>query len=84
MLCLLSSNLASLGIPYLLLNGKTTLIKRKKYLKQFQEDEEKKVFLLSLKACGEGLNLTSANNLILVDPWWNPAVEDQAIMRVYR
>jgi len=53
-------------------------------LKQFQEDEEKKVFLLSLKACGEGLNLTSANNLILVDPWWNPAVEDQAIMRVYR
>ena len=37
-----------------------------------------------MKAGGEGLNLSIANNLILVDPWWNPYVEDQAIMRVYR
>jgi DNA repair protein RAD5 len=67
-----------------LLNGQTTLTKRNKFLKQFQEEADKQVFLLSLKAGGEGLNLTAANNLILVDPWWNPAVEDQAIMRVYR
>ena len=59
----------------------------------FEEDPECLVFIISLKAGGEGLNLVAANNvllgtisiiLILVDPWWNPAVEDQATMRAFR
>jgi SNF2 family DNA or RNA helicase len=43
-----------------------------------------KVFLISLKAGGVGLNLAEANSVFLMDPWWNPAIEQQAIDRVYR
>jgi len=58
--------------------------KRAKVLKQFEEDKSIKVFLISLKAGGVGLNLVSANHVFLVDPWWNPAVEEQAIQRIHR
>ncbi len=53
-------------------------------IRQFQEDEATRVFLISLKAGGTGLNLTAADYVFLVDPWWNPAVENQAIDRSYR
>jgi SNF2 family DNA or RNA helicase len=53
-------------------------------VEQFQEDEQIRVFLISLKAGGVGLNLTQADYVYLIDPWWNPAVENQAIDRVYR
>jgi SNF2 family DNA or RNA helicase len=53
-------------------------------VQSFQEDAEKRVFLISLKAGGTGLNLTEADYVFIVDPWWNPAVENQAIDRCYR
>ncbi|MDQ1354061.1 MAG: hypothetical protein QG657_4370, partial [Acidobacteriota bacterium] len=51
---------------------------------RFQEDENKRVFLLSLKAGGVAINLTAADYVIIFDPWWNPAVEAQAIDRSHR
>ena len=57
---------------------------RKKSLAQFSEDSNTKIMLISLMAGSVGLNLVSANNVILVDPWWNPAVEEQAIERLHR
>jgi hypothetical protein len=53
-------------------------------VRKFQEDEQASVFLISLKAGGSGLNLTAASYVILYDPWWNPAVENQAIDRAHR
>jgi len=50
----------------------------------FQEDESVRIFLISLKAGGLGLNLTKADYVFLLDPWWNPAVEQQAIDRAHR
>jgi len=50
----------------------------------FQTDESIKIFLISLKAGGVGLNLTAADYVYIVDPWWNPAVEQQAIDRTHR
>lgn len=67
---------------YSLLTGKTT--KREKVIKSFQEDSENRIFLISLKAGGVGLNLTSADYVFILDPWWNPAAENQAINRAHR
>ena len=53
-------------------------------MNQFQEFESPSVFLLSLRAAGTGLNLTSASYVVIYDPWWNPAVEAQAIDRTHR
>ncbi|NQZ58234.1 MAG: SWF/SNF helicase family protein, partial [Lentisphaeraceae bacterium] len=64
------------------LDGKTA--DRAAVVKEFQEDEECKVFLISLKAGGVGLNLTAASYVFLLDPWWNPAIEAQAVDRAYR
>ena len=64
------------------LDGKTT--KRAAKVKNFQENDDVKVFLISLKAGGSGLNLTAAQYVYLLDPWWNPAVEAQAIDRAHR
>ncbi len=57
---------------------------REKEVTNFQQSEEVKVFLISLKAGGVGLNLTSADYVFILDPWWNPAVENQAINRAHR
>ncbi|UZD21344.1 DEAD/DEAH box helicase [Algoriphagus halophytocola] len=70
------------GIPYAYLDGTTK--DRQEQVEKFQEDEEIKVFLISLKAGGVGLNLTKAEYVFLLDPWWNPAVEAQAIDRAHR
>jgi SNF2 family DNA or RNA helicase len=53
-------------------------------VRRFQEDENCRLFLISLKAGGLGLNLTAAEYVFLLDPWWNPAVEAQAIDRAHR
>lgn len=70
-------------IPYLSLDGSTTKQNRQRLVDQFQTDNTP-VFLISLKSGGTGLNLTSANYVIHLDPWWNPAVEDQATDRTHR
>ena len=69
-------------IPYAYLDGGTK--DREKEVDKFQNSEEIKVFLISLKAGGVGLNLTAAEYVFLLDPWWNPAIEAQAIDRAHR
>lgn len=82
MLSLIKERLENEDISYEYLDGKTR--NREEKVKSFQENNEVKVFLISLKAGGVGLNLTAAEYVFLVDPWWNPAVENQAIDRCYR
>ena len=82
MLDLIKKELHREHISYAYLTGSTR--NRPEVIRQFQEDEETRVFLISLKAGGTGLNLTAADYVFLVDPWWNPAVENQAIDRSYR
>ena len=71
-------------IPYVRLDGATPTPTRKKLVNQFQESEQPSIFLLSLKAGGQGLNLTKASYVFHLDPWWNPAVENQASDRAHR
>jgi superfamily II DNA or RNA helicase len=82
MLHLIANRLTTVGIEHLLLTGQTE--NRDELVAQFQSDRTRTVFLLSLKAAGFGLNLTAASYAILFDPWWNPAVEAQAIDRTHR
>jgi SNF2 family DNA or RNA helicase len=70
------------GVVYEYLDGKTR--DRQARVERFQTDPECKLFLVSLKAGGVGLNLTAAEYVYLLDPWWNPAVESQAIDRAHR
>lgn len=72
------------SIKYSYLDGSTKTTERIKLVDEFNEDKEKQVFLISLKAGGTGLNLTSADMVIHFDPWWNPAVESQATDRAHR
>ncbi len=76
--------LTACGIPFLRLDGKTPVAARKGLVERFQHSAEPLVFLLSLKAGGRGLNLTRANYVFHLDPWWNPAVENQASDRAHR
>ena len=69
-------------IPYLYLDGRTR--DRQEKVEAFQSNPECRLFLISLKAGGLGLNLTAADYVYLLDPWWNPAVESQAIDRAHR
>ncbi|MFD3001938.1 DEAD/DEAH box helicase [Pontibacter toksunensis] len=82
MLDLIKKELVKEGIKHAYLTGGTR--DRGEVVRKFQEDEQTRVFLVSLKAGGTGLNLTAADYVFLVDPWWNPAVENQAIDRCYR
>ena len=68
----------------LFFHGSLTVPQREELIERFQKDDEAKIMILSLKAGGTGLNLTSATNVIHYDLWWNPAVEDQATDRTYR
>jgi SNF2 family DNA or RNA helicase len=70
------------GISYCYLDGSTT--DRQAEVERFQQDNNYRVFLLSLKAGGVGLNLTKASYVFLLDPWWNPAAEAQAYDRAHR
>lgn len=78
----LESRLSSADIRFVTLYGDTH--NRDIPVRQFQSDPSVTVFLISLKAGGFGLNLTSADRVILLDDWWNPAVEDQAMARAHR
>lgn len=82
MLDLIRTHLDKQGISYEYLDGSTT--DRASRVNRFQSDKKCRVFLISLKAGGVGLNLTEADYVYLVDPWWNPAVEAQAIDRTHR
>jgi SNF2 family DNA or RNA helicase len=68
--------------PYAYLDGATA--KRGEVVKEFQSNKDIKLFLISIKAGGVGLNLTEADYVFILDPWWNPAVEQQAIDRTHR
>jgi SNF2-related domain/Helicase conserved C-terminal domain len=71
-------------LPYHRLDGSTAATSRKGRVAAFQSGEQPSVFLLSLKAGGQGLNLTKASYVFHLDPWWNPAVENQASDRAHR
>jgi len=81
-LSIVKKQLDECGHRYLYLDGKTK--DREKLVRAFQEDNEAPLFLISLRAGGLGLNLTAAEYVYLLDPWWNPAVEAQAIDRTHR
>lgn len=84
MLGLIRRELSQLNIPYVYFDGGTSTTEREKAIQRFQKDDSCRVFLISLKAGGVGLNLTAADYVYIVDPWWNPAVEQQAIDRTHR
>ncbi len=83
MLALVRTRFEQEGFSYLYLDGSTPKNKRGKLVDDFQNGEAD-FFLISLKAGGTGLNLTAADYVILLDPWWNPAVESQAADRTHR
>jgi superfamily II DNA or RNA helicase len=79
---LVAERLKSEKVPHLMLTGATE--NRAELVTRFQKPDTEKIFLLSLKAAGTGLNLTAASYVVLFDPWWNPAAEAQAIDRTHR
>ncbi|MBY0557760.1 MAG: ATP-dependent helicase, partial [Burkholderiaceae bacterium] len=82
-LALIRAHLDEQAITYQYLDGATPMAERKKRIDLFQSGQGE-VFLISLKAGGVGINLTAADYVIHMDPWWNPAVEDQASDRAHR
>lgn len=83
MLAMIETELQALQLPWLSLTGDTPPKKRGEVVRRFQ-DKAVPILLVSLKAGGVGLNLTAADTVIHVDPWWNPAVEEQATARAHR
>ena len=83
LLDLVEGPLTAAGLQWLRLDGSTAVARRKTLVEEFQQGDAS-VFLLSLKAGGTGLNLTAADTVVLLDPWWNPAVEAQAADRAHR
>ncbi len=84
MLALIKEKLIELNVNFEYFDGSTSAPERERAINHFQDDKACRVFLISLKAGGVGLNLTSADYVYIVDPWWNPAVEQQAIDRTHR
>ena len=85
MLDLLEESLQKNAIKFTRLDGNTPIDKRQELVNSFQQDSSpEKVFLISLKAGNTGLNLTAADYVFLFDPWWNTAVQQQAIDRTHR
>lgn len=82
MLAIIRRSFDAQGLAYCYMDGQTK--DRMAVVREFEESAHKRVFLISLKTGGTGLNLTSADTVILYDPWWNPMVENQAIDRVHR
>ncbi|MEL7587380.1 MAG: DEAD/DEAH box helicase [Prolixibacteraceae bacterium] len=79
---LVKEQIISRNWKYSMLTGQT--VRRELEIKEFQENPENRIFLISLKAGGVGLNLTAADYVFIIDPWWNPAAELQAISRAHR
>src|SRR5690606_30021867 len=84
MLALLKYRLEDAGIEYAYLDGKTSGDARQEQVRCFQENKQCRFFLLRLKAASTDLNMTAADYVYILDPWWNPAAEAQAIDRCYR
>ncbi len=84
MLALIKEKLQEQNVPFEYFDGSTSATDREKAIQNFQNNDDCRVFLISLKAGGVGLNLTAADYVYIVDPWWNPAVEQQAIDRTHR
>ena len=82
MLAIAKDEFEKKGIKYSYLDGSST--NREKIVEEFQESKEARPFLISIKAGGVGINLTSADYVFIIDPWWNPAVEMQAMDRAHR
>ena len=80
----ISNKLDEEKINHMYLDGSVNASKRLELVQEFNENKDIKVFLISLKAGGTGLNLTSADIVVHFDPWWNPAVEEQATDRAHR
>ncbi|WP_156921464.1 DEAD/DEAH box helicase [Desulfovibrio inopinatus] len=83
-LSLIQERLDAVGLIYTRLDGRTSVAKRKERVESFQDASGPPVFLISLKAGGVGLNLTAADYVFIMDPWWNPAAEAQAMDRAHR
>jgi superfamily II DNA or RNA helicase len=83
LLGLIEDELDSLQLPWLALTGRTSVGRRAEVVQRFQS-QQVPILLISLKAGGLGLNLTAADTVIHMDPWWNPAVEEQATARAHR
>ena len=79
---LLRKELKRLDLPYAYLDG--SVKDRQREVEKFQQDDDTRLFLISLKAGGLGLNLTAADYVFILDPWWNPAIEAQAVDRAHR
>lgn len=84
MFSIIESKLKKAGIKYFKLTGQTKVGERIKLVDEFNQNDDIKVFLISLKAGGTGLNLTGADMVIHYDPWWNVSAENQATDRTYR
>jgi non-specific serine/threonine protein kinase len=84
MLALIKEKLKENKVVFEYFDGSTSPPERQRAIENFQNNAECRVFLISLKAGGVGLNLTAADYVYIVDPWWNPAVEQQAIDRTHR
>ena len=82
LLAIVREHLDRRGVVYEYLDGRT--VKRQAKVERFQSDPDCRLFLISLKAGGQGLNLTAADYVFILDPWWNPAVEAQAVDRAHR
>ena len=84
MLDLVEVALEKKGVSFVRLDGATVQAQRKKTIEKFNSDSKVRLFLISIKAGGVGLNLVAASRVFLLDIWWNPATEEQAIDRVHR
>eukprot|EP00668_Euglena_longa_P013001 GGOE01015530.1.p1 GENE.GGOE01015530.1~~GGOE01015530.1.p1 ORF type:complete len:911 (+),score=254.37 GGOE01015530.1:275-2734(+) len=84
MLDLVAQHLRKHRIRYVRLDGSQSLQQREGALREFSSDEAVRCFLVSLKAGGTGLNLVAATQAVLLEPWWNPSVDEQAIQRIHR
>ena len=78
------AELAQLGVPVATISGSTSRPERERILREFQESSDARALVMTLKTGGVGLNLTRASHVFHLDPWWNPAVEDQATDRAHR
>ena len=84
MLSLIETGLQQAGIKFVRLDGSMSQGQRTQAIQRFNDDSSIKVFLISTKAGGQGLNLARASRAFLIDPWWNGSAEEQAIDRVHR
>jgi superfamily II DNA or RNA helicase len=81
---LFSDNFKQIQLPHSILTGDMVATKRKAEIEKFEQDPNVQSFLISIKAGGTGLNLTAADYVFILDPWWNPTTENQAIARAHR